>query len=144
MAIDLGKIPVKDLVQNESKALSIGFSNSNTDGVFQKNYTTRKQLAENIKNLILTKKGERIMNPLFGCDVHMVLFEPFIPGQIETKIQNSIEQAVNYWIPEVNIEEIVFDFDDKDIDNHLINLNVVFSLVINPDITDSIQVTIKE
>ena len=104
MAIDLGKIPVKDLVQNESKALSIGFSNSNTDGVFQKNYTTRKQLAENIKNLILTKKGERIMNPLFGCDVHRVLFEPFIPGQIETKIQNSIEQAVNYWIPEVNIE----------------------------------------
>ena len=84
------------------------------------------------------------MNPLFGCDVHRVLFEPFIPGQIETKIQNSIEQAVNYWIPEVNIEEIVFDFDDKDIDNHLINLNVVFSLVINPDITDSIQVTIKE
>jgi phage baseplate assembly protein W len=144
MAIDLGKIPVNDLVQNENKALSIGFSNSNKDGVFQKNYTTRKQLAENIKNLILTKKGERIMNPLFGCDVHRVLFEPFIPGQIENKIQQSIEQAVNYWIPEVNIEEIVFDFDDKDIDNHLINLNVVFSLVINPDITDSIQVTIKE
>jgi phage baseplate assembly protein W len=144
MAIDLGKIPVKDLVQNESKALSIGFSNSNADGVFQKNYTTRKQLAENIKNLILTKKGERIMNPLFGCDVHRVLFEPFVPGQIENKIQESIEQAVNYWIPEVTIEEIVFDFDDKDIDNHLINLNVVFSLVINPDITDSVQVTIKE
>jgi phage baseplate assembly protein W len=144
MAIDLGKIPVNDLVQNENKALSIGFSNSNKDGVFQKNYTTRKQLAENIKNLILTKKGERIMNPLFGCDVHRVLFEPFIPGQIENKIQQSIEQAVNYWIPEVNIEEIVFDFDDKDIDNHLINLNVVFSLVINPDITDSVQVTIKE
>ncbi len=144
MAIDLGKIPVKDLVQNESKGLSIGFSNSNTGGVFEKNYTTRKQLAENIKNLILTKKGERIMNPLFGCDVHRVLFEPFVPGQIENKIQQSIEQAVNYWIPEVNIEEIVFDFDDKDIDNHLINLNVVFSLVINPDITDSVQVTIKE
>ena len=30
--------------------------------------------------------------------------------KIENKIETAIEQAVNYWIPEVNIDEIIFDF----------------------------------
>jgi phage baseplate assembly protein W len=144
MAIELGKISVKDLIQNQYKGLSIGFSNSDTDGLFQKNYSTRKQYAENIKNLILTRKGERIMNPLFGCDIHRVLFEPIVEGQIENKIEAAIEQAVNYWIPEVNIDEIIFDFTENDIDNHTINFNIVFSLKSNPDITDNVEVSIKE
>jgi phage baseplate assembly protein W len=144
MAIELGKISVKDLIQNQHKGLSIGFSNSDTDGLFQKNYSTRKQYAENIKNLILTRKGERIMNPLFGCDIHRVLFEPIVEGQIENKIEAAIEQAVNYWIPEVNIDEIIFDFTENDIDNHTINFNIVFSLKSNPDITDNVEVSIKE
>jgi phage baseplate assembly protein W len=144
MAIELGKISVKDLIQNQYKGLSIGFSNSDTNGLFQKNYSTRKQYAENIKNLILTRKGERIMNPLFGCDIHRVLFEPIVEGQIENKIETAIEQAVNYWIPEVNIDEIIFDFTENDIDNHTINFNIVFSLKSNPDITDNVEVSIKE
>ena len=144
MAIELGKIPVKDLIQNQHKGLSIGFSNSDTDGIFQKNYSTRKQYAENIKNLILTRTGERLLNPLFGCDIHRILFEPIVEGDIEKKIQDSIEQAVNYWIPEVNIDEIVFDFNEADIDNHTINFNIVFSLKLNPDISDNVEVSINE
>ena len=76
MAIELGNVKVADLSENDYKVLGIGINkSSNSNGVFSTNYTTLTQAKDNLKNLILTKKGERLMNPDFGCDVWLVLFE---------------------------------------------------------------------
>ena len=69
-----------------------------------------------LKNLILTRKGERILNPSFGCDIWQVLFEPIDGGFIENKIESTILDAVSNWLPYLNINEIVFDYDNNDID----------------------------
>ena len=77
MAIELGKVNVNDLTENDYKILGIGINKtSDSNGIFSVNYTTLTQAKDNLKNLILTKKGERIMNSEFGCDVWKVLFEP--------------------------------------------------------------------
>ena len=114
MAIELGKVNVTDLVENDYKVLGIGINqSSNNNGIFSTNYTTLTQAKNNLINLILTKKGERLMQPDFGCDVWKILFEP-IDDNIEVSIENSIIKAVSIWLPYLNINEIIFDYDEND------------------------------
>jgi phage baseplate assembly protein W len=144
MAIELGKVNVSDLTENNYKILGIGINRtSDNNGIFPVNYTTLSQAKDNLKNLILTKKGERVMNPEFGCDIWLLLFEQIVPGQIETQIENTILDAVNNWLPYLNIDEIIFDYDETDIDVNNINLDVKFSLVSNPNLSETLNISIN-
>ena len=144
MAIELGKVNVTDLTENDYKILGIGINkSSDRGGIFAFNYTTLTQAKDNLKNLILTRKGERIMNPTFGCDIYNVLFEQLDGQLIENKIESTILDAVSNWLPYLNIDEIIYDYDDNDIDNNRINLEVKFSLVSNSNLGESVQITIN-
>ena len=143
MAIELGKVKVTDLTENNYKILGIGINKrSDKSGIFSVNYTTLNQAKDNLKNLILTKKGERLLNPTFGCDIYSVLFEQMAGELIENKIENAILDAVSSWLPYLNIDEIIFDYDNNDIDNNRINLEIKFSLTSNPNMGDSLQITV--
>jgi phage baseplate assembly protein W len=144
MAIELGKVNVTDLTENDYKVLGIGINrSSDSNGIFATNYTTLTQAKDNLKNLILTKKGERLMQPDFGCDIWKVLFEPITIGQVEASIEASIVDSVTKWLPYLNIDEIIFDFDDNDIDNNKIALDIKFSLTSNPNLSESIQINVN-
>jgi phage baseplate assembly protein W len=92
----------------------------------------------------MTRKGERVMYPDFGCDIWRILFEPIISGNIDDKIEASIIQAVDIWLPYINIDEIVFDYDEEDIDKHQINLEIKFSLKSNENLSETVNVSIKQ
>ena len=144
MAIELGKVNVVDLTENDYKVLGIGINTtSNSNGIFAVNYTTLTQAKDNLKNLILTRKGERLMQPEFGCDVWKVLFEQLDGNTIETSIETSILDAVSIWLPYLNIDTIIFDYDENDIDNNRIALDIKFSLVSNRNLSESIQITVN-
>lgn len=144
MAIELGKVNVTDLTENNYKILGIGINkNSDKGGIFSVNYTTLTQAKDNLKNLILTRKGERMLNPTFGCDVWKVLFEQMDNQLIENKIETSILDAVTNWLPYINVDEILFDYDDNDIDTNKINLEIKFSLASNPNLGESVQITVN-
>ena len=144
MAIELGKVNVTDLTDNDYKVLGIGINrSSNSNGIFATNYTTLTQAKDNLKNLILTKKGERLMQPEFGCDIWLVLFEQISEGIIEAKIEGYIVDAVSQWLPYLNIDEIIFDYDDNDIDNNRIGLDIKFSLKNNPNLSESVQINVN-
>jgi phage baseplate assembly protein W len=144
MALELGKVKVQDLTENDYKIIGIGINKtSNSNSIFPVNYTTLTQAKDNLKNLILTHKGERIMNPEFGCDIWKLLFEPIIEGNIDSKIENTIVDAVSIWLPYLNIDEILFDYDNDDIDNHTIGLDIKFSLASNPNLGDSVQINVN-
>ena len=144
MAIELGKFNVSDLTENQYKILGIGINKkSDSNGIFAVNYTTISQASENLKNLILTKKGERVMQPEFGCDIWELLFEPISEDVISTQIESSILSAVEIWLPYINVDKIIFDYDENDIDSNKINVEVKFSLKSNPTITESINININ-
>ncbi len=144
MAIELGKFNVNDLTQNDYKVLGIGINKkSDSNGIFAVNYTTISQARENLKNLILTKKGERVMQPEFGCDIWELLFEPIVDDVISSQIESSILNAVEIWLPYINIDKIIFDYDENDIDSNKINVDIKFSLKSNPTITESINININ-
>jgi phage baseplate assembly protein W len=144
MAIELGKVNVADLVENDYKVLGIGINkSSDSNGIFSVNFTTLNQAKDNLKNLILTRKGERLMQPEFGCDVWKVLFEPLDGEAVERVIENTIVEAVSIWLPYLNIDTIVFDYDENDIDNHRIILDIKFSLISNPNLSETIQINVN-
>lgn len=144
MAIELGKVNVTDLSQNDYKVLGIGINkSSDSNGIFAVNYTTLNQAKDSLKNLILTHKGERIMEPEFGCDVWRVLFEQIDRDLIEGRIENTILDAVSIYMPYITIDTIVFDYDDIDIDNNKIFLDIKFSLSSNRNLTDSVQINVN-
>lgn len=144
MAIELGKVNVTDLAVNDYKILGIGVNTtSDSNGVFPVNFTTISQAKNNLKNLILTHKGERLMQPDFGCDIWLILFEPIIEDTIEANIERSILEAVDRWLPYLNIDEIIFDYDENDIDTNKIMLDIKFSLKSNQNIRDSVQINVN-
>jgi phage baseplate assembly protein W len=144
MAIELGRVNVADLVENDYKVLGIGINkSSDSNGIFSVNFTTLNQAKDNLKNLILTRKGERLMQPEFGCDIWKVLFEPLDGEAVERVIENTIVEAVSIWLPYLNIDTIVFDYDENDIDNHRIILDIKFSLISNPNLSETIQINVN-
>jgi phage baseplate assembly protein W len=144
MAIELGKVNVTDLTENNYKVLGIGINKaSNLSGIFSVNYTTLSQAKDSLQNLILTRKGERMMQPEFGCDVWKLLFEPLVAGNIESSIETSITSAVETWLPYLNIDEIIFDYNENDIDTNKIILDIKFSLKSNRNLGDSVQINVN-
>lgn len=144
MAIELGKVNVNDLTQNDYKILGIGINrSSDSNGIFAVNYSTLTQAKDSLKNLILTHKGERIMEPEFGCDVWRVVFEQIDSDLIESRIESAILEAVSIWMPYITIDEIVFDYDDNDIDNNKIFLDIKFSLTSNKNLSEKVQINVN-
>ena len=144
MAIELGKVNVTDLTENDYKVVGIGINkSSDSNGIFAVNFTTLTQAKDSLKNLILTHKGERIMEPEFGCDIWKLIFEQIDERLIETKIESSILEAVSIWMPYITIDEIIFDYDNNDIDNNKIFLDIKFSLTSNRNLSDTLEININ-
>ena len=99
------RIDPRDLDQNRAIGISIPF---NAGGVFNQTYATKDQIKSNLINLLLTYKGERVLNPEFGADIRRVLFEG-ITEDTSALIQNLITTNVNYFIPEVNVVDVVVE-----------------------------------
>ena len=145
MAINLGNIRVDDLAENSHRVLGIAInSTSNTGGAFQVNYTTLQQAKSNLINLILTKKGERVSQPDFGCDIWRILFDPIIDGEIDARVEQTILDAVSIWLPYISIDEIFLEYTPELIDTNGFNVEIKFSLASNPNISDSVTVNVNE
>ena len=84
--------------------ISLPITNSH-NGMFDREFTTIKQLRHNIKNLLLTMKGERLMLPTFGTDIYSLLFEQD-DGTLPDKIEQSILEALKIWLPFVRLENL--------------------------------------
>ena len=97
MAYELSKKVVIDTQEFNDYAvgLSIPLKNGN-GGFFEQNYTTFDQARSNLKNLLLTKKGERIAQPNFGSGLQDLLFEQ-IDDEFEGKLVDTVTEAVQTW-----------------------------------------------
>tara|TARA_R110000824_G_scaffold171963_2_gene349653 strand:+ start:392 stop:748 length:357 start_codon:yes stop_codon:yes gene_type:complete len=70
------------------------------------NNTTTAAVRENIKTLLMTVKGERVVNPSIGTNIPTLmgqLFEQIEPREMEAKIGAEITTALETWMPEVKM-----------------------------------------
>jgi len=78
-------------------------------GFFEMNNTTIAAVREDIKILLLTKKGERVINPDIGTNIPILagqLFEPHDKEVLEQQIGSEIRAALSDWMPYVTLKGI--------------------------------------
>ena len=77
----------------------------NGKGVFDSSYSTKEAVISNLKNLILTEKGERYMQPEFGTNIRTILFENNTQ-EIRTLLQTSVSADIKHWLPYINLKQV--------------------------------------
>ena len=124
--------------KNEDVYIGVGLPlTHNRSGFFYRTKTSLEQAKSNIKNLLLTRTGERLGNPDFGSDLFKVLFEQE-GDDIESRVEEVIRSAMSRWLPFIIIDEIETKFSERN--RNAINVSMKFS--INIDTTNKSKLSI--
>lgn len=73
--------------------------------LFKSSYTTEQQAISNLKGLLLTTKGERPFQPLFGANIYSLLFEN-IDDDLGSALENSLTEDIGFWLPYILLDGV--------------------------------------
>ena len=91
---------------NARQTALTGYGTSTSgNGVFNQSYSTEQQALSNLKNLLLTVKGERVMQPSFGTNLQRLIFEQSV-DDLANEIETELQESINYWLPYIIIQNI--------------------------------------
>ena len=90
-------------------------------------------IKQSIVNLLLTNKGERLMNPEYGSDIRRFLFEPLDYGT-SALVKQNIVTTIGRFEPRISVQEIV---SRPDFENNGFEITMTYSIVgtSNPPVT---------
>ena len=145
MAIrDISKKPyIADEDSNVFIGLNLPIHRSNgPDGYFDSSTTTIEAVKNNLKNLLYTNKGERLMQPALGFDFRKFLFEPY-SDDTRLELETEITETVGYWLPFVQIKKLDIQMDEKyDVGTNTLMIEILFNITRDPNTLASVQITI--
>jgi len=127
------KFPI-DTQPQKAVGVNLPFSGR---AVFTSNYLTRDAIRNNLINFFSTRKGERVMNPLFGSIIQQTVFEN-LTTDIDITLKTIIEDEINKYFNFVTIQSINVVPNQ---DFNQLNIDITYS-VANFGINDNITVTI--
>jgi phage baseplate assembly protein W len=119
---------VKDTTEfsNSAYGITLPVQRGNS-GYFNQAFSSFEQAKSNLRNLLLTKKGERVMQPNFGTGLSSLLFEQ-MDESFEEKLKDTITNSVNFWLPYISIEEIDVNMTDEMKDRNTAELKLSFTV----------------
>ncbi len=127
---------VREIDTNDDVYVGIKFPLSyGLNGFFFQSKTIQEQSKSNLRNLLLTTPGERVMQPTFGSDLKLLLFQNF-DDISEDSIAEIINEAVDRQLPYINIQDI---FVDKDESGNSIGIQIEYSTSLDPNSIDALQ-----
>src|SRR5215472_17924765 len=65
-------------------------------------------VASSLEILLSTTPGERVMQPLYGCNLNELVFES-LDTRMKTLMADKVESAILYYEPRVTLESVLFD-----------------------------------
>lgn len=95
-------------------------------------------IKQNLKMILLTTPGERVMQPDFGVGLKTYLFENYGSG-VETQIDSKIREQVNRYLPAISILNIAFGIADPD--NNRLAFSLIYAIP-NINANDFLEITI--
>jgi len=114
-----------------------------TEGFFPRSGTIKEQASSNIKNLLLTQKGERVGQPEFGSDLPRIIFEPLEVDVLKESIDQTIKEALNLWLPYITVQTIGV-YEDKANPNMIV-VQLEFSVdVDDPEAPETLTFTFEQ
>ena len=139
----------KPYTQDRDELVFVGidypFHKSNgVEGWFKSTETTIEAVKNNIKLLLLTTRGERLMQPTLGLNLRRFLFEQFT-DESRITIENEIVDTFRTFLPFVEIKDLVIGMEETDaIGKNKLKISVLFNIVKDPNTLESVDVTIGE
>ena len=109
------------------------------DGWMASTSTTIDAVKNNIRNLLKTNQGERLMQPNLGTNLRRLLFEQ-IEGETLVSVQNVILDTMEMWLPFVEVRDIRIVNDDSRTDANQIVVNILFNIKQDPNTVDSVSI----
>ncbi len=96
--------------------------------VFSPISITIEQALENLKNLLLTRIGERYMQPNFGTQLLNIIFEPNV-SELKSEIEDIIREPVSFWLPYISLDVInIVTAEDEPLLPHNAKISIGFSV----------------
>jgi phage baseplate assembly protein W len=125
-------------IANSQTAIGIQLPFNGSHGLFSSTYSSIDQAISNLRNLLLTMKGERLHQPTFGTDLMRLIFEPSTE-KLKELVTPIITDPVTYWLPYIQIVEILTTTaqDNPTLDHDII-IKISFNIV-NSTVEDSLQ-----
>jgi phage baseplate assembly protein W len=92
--------------------------------LFRQSYTTEEQSLSNFRNLLMTRLGERYMQPTFGTKIYDFVFEPNTE-LVREELRASIEEAIKFWLPYIEPKKIDII---PDVANYAVSVRIRFNV----------------
>jgi phage baseplate assembly protein W len=121
-------------------------------GFFEGNQDTIRAVRENIKILLMTKKGERVINGGIGTNIPILLgslFEQIVPEEMEVRIRSEITNALRTYMPEVKLTSLKLYFEDNAneigavLERNQVLIRMKYVLTKADSVVDSVQLTLS-
>ena len=92
------------------KAIPLGIKtplsfDTNGRNIFEMHFSPAELIKDNLRNLILTNKGERLGNPRFGAGLRQIQFGVGNPEEVDRRMMSLIKSAVKTYMPYVNLAD---------------------------------------
>ena len=107
------------------------------EGYFKRTKTALEQAKSNIKNLLLTNKGERLGNPNFGTNLISLVFSQE-NTDLEARVEEEIRASMAEFLPFINIVSIETNFSEENMSTAIVNLR----FTLNVDTTSEENLTL--
>lgn len=85
----------------------------------------QEMIRQNLKMLILTNPGERVMDPNFGVGMKQFLFQTYSEN-VYSEIDSKIREQVSIYIPAVKIQDVKFYSIEED--SNILKFRLVYSI----------------
>ncbi len=97
-------------------------------GGFETNPTTLEAIIDDLRILLLTNHGERVIHHDFGANLRRIVFNQ--GPDIKPQISDAINIAIEKWMPFLTVNEIVIKTSEEDpsLDPNEVNINIDFSV----------------
>lgn len=142
MAVVLGRKIVKDLEEFNDVAIGITLPLQITNTAFNQSFQTIDQVKTNIKSLLLTKRRERVMQPFLGSGLTELLFEQN-DEDLEDRIESTIVQSLQTWLPYVVIDTIIIEQSNELKDRNSLDVSITFRINGNP-VLENVTFNVEE
>ena len=118
--------------ESSTLAIKLPMNNAKFRGeaeLFNMSTTTEEQVISNYINLLLTKSGERFMQPDFGVGLLFYIFEQNTDA-LQVLLKTQIRDQTAIWMPYVNLIDVKVDtYNNKLGDENSVNIQIIFSVL---------------
>lgn len=112
----------EDISARTAIGVSIPFSK-----LFHQTYTTREAVRSNLINYLLTDRGERPLNPLFGSDIKKTLFDPIVKDTLDG-LELQVREGIEFFFPLIAIKNLIIT---PNLNFNQINISLTYSVYNN-------------